>query len=74
MKFSTYDRDNDASSGNCCKKYLDGGGWWYKECYRLGNMNGVYGKQEQGGIGYWENKNIPIKNVIIKVKSLGGQC
>ncbi|XP_060557195.1 microfibril-associated glycoprotein 4-like [Ruditapes philippinarum] len=74
MKFSTYDRDNDASSGNCCQKYLDGGGWWYKECYRLGNLNGVYGKREQGGIGLWTTKNVPVKNVLIKVKNMHGQC
>lgn len=73
-KFSTYDRDNDKSSSNCCKDSLDGGGWWYNSCYRLGNLNGVYGKLETGGIGYWTNKNIPIKNVTIKVKKINGVC
>ena len=35
--FSTYDRDNDASSGNCA--YLAQGGWWYNDCYSA-NLNG----------------------------------
>ncbi|XP_045162923.2 microfibril-associated glycoprotein 4-like [Mercenaria mercenaria] len=74
FKFSTYDRDNDGHSGNCCKDSLDGGGWWYSSCYRLGNVNGVYGKQETGGIGYWTTKNIPIKNITIKVKRMDGVC
>ncbi|XP_045180249.2 microfibril-associated glycoprotein 4-like [Mercenaria mercenaria] len=74
MKFSTYDRDNDISSENCCVKYLDGGGWWNKNCYRLGNMNGVFSKTQQGGIGYWTTKNVPIKKVTIKVKAMNGQC
>ena len=35
--FSTYDRDNDATSGNCA--YFFQGGWWYENCYRA-NLNG----------------------------------
>ena len=34
MMFSTYDRDNDRSSGNCAASY--GGGFWYKDCARCG--------------------------------------
>ena len=29
MKFSSHDRDNDLSSGNCVHSY---GGWWYRTC------------------------------------------
>ena len=28
MKFSTWDRDNDANSQHCAQ---NGGGWWFKE-------------------------------------------
>ncbi|XP_053382769.1 fibrinogen-like protein A [Mercenaria mercenaria] len=74
MKFSTYDRDNDIHSSNCCVKY-DGGGWWYRDCYMLGNLNGVYGKTQEGGISYWGSVgNIPIQKVTIKVKDIHGQC
>lgn len=31
MKFSTFDRDNDVSSSNCCQS-ADGGGWWFRGC------------------------------------------
>jgi len=34
MMFSTYDRDNDLSSGNCAARL--GGGFWYKNCYDCG--------------------------------------
>ncbi|KAL4221005.1 Angiopoietin-like 1 [Mactra antiquata] len=74
MKFSTYDRDNDEYSSNCCKDHADGGGWWYKNCYRLGMVNGVYGKKEKGGIGYWDTKHQHLKNVTIKVKKMNGVC
>jgi len=36
--FSTYDRDNDVSPGNCAANY--GGGFWYSNCYRC-NVNSV---------------------------------
>ncbi|XP_043238898.1 microfibril-associated glycoprotein 4-like [Amphibalanus amphitrite] len=39
MKFSTFDRDNNAHSGNCSS--LDHGAWWYNACQRC-NLNGVY--------------------------------
>lgn len=30
LPFTTYDRDNDASSDNCANIYK--GGWWFNKC------------------------------------------
>ena len=32
MQFSTTDRDNDVSSGNCAS-HFGGSGWWFKDCH-----------------------------------------
>ncbi|XP_062395947.1 microfibril-associated glycoprotein 4-like [Sardina pilchardus] len=39
MKFSTFDKDQDTSGGNCAKLYL--GAFWYADCH-YANPNGVY--------------------------------
>ena len=38
-KFSTFDKDQDASGANCAKNHL--GGFWYGACHHA-NPNGVY--------------------------------
>ncbi|KAH3801756.1 angiopoietin-related protein 7-like [Dreissena polymorpha] len=75
FKFSTFDRDNDANAGNCCDA-LNGGGWWYNNCAKLGMVNGVYGKRGVGGIGYQDSAgaNVPIKNVTVKIRPMNGTC
>ncbi len=41
MKFSTYDRDNDASTTNenCAAKWK--GAWWFERCHQV-NLNGIF--------------------------------
>ncbi|KAH3750100.1 hypothetical protein DPMN_184616 [Dreissena polymorpha] len=41
--FSTFDRDNDRSSGYCCACQW-GGGWWFDHCFSA-YLNGKYGKE-----------------------------
>ena len=38
-RFSTYDRDQDSTSGSCA--YAHKGGWWYGSCMES-NLNGLY--------------------------------
>ena len=72
MKFSTFDRDNDKHSTNCCDEH-GGGGWWLKDCWHL-NPNGVYGKHGYGGIAYYDGGNRPLKNFLIKIQRRKGLC
>ncbi|XP_059164761.1 microfibril-associated glycoprotein 4-like [Physella acuta] len=53
MSFSTYDRDNDISSGNCAQSFHSG--FWFFNCLNA-NLNGVYGNWFVDGI-YWDYVN-----------------
>lgn len=39
LPFSTYDRDNDISSGHCAQ--TGGGGWWYRNCLES-HLTGIF--------------------------------
>ena len=59
MPFSTYDRDNDGSSGNCATSWQ--GAWWYNSCAHS-NLNGLYldGRSNTDGITwYYFNATAP---------------
>ncbi|KAK3607487.1 hypothetical protein CHS0354_010292 [Potamilus streckersoni] len=63
MRFATFDRDV-----NGCASKLGGGGWWYNHCYKLANVNGVYGTQGDIGIAYWDQSRHDIKNTTVKLQ------
>ena len=46
MKFSTYDRDNDAAKAPRHCAVENYGAWWYKACF-MANLNGRYDKYEK---------------------------
>ena len=51
MKFSTWDRDNDVSSGNCAKDNSHGG-FWYMSCAYV-NINGDWQVSSGNKAVYW---------------------
>ena len=51
MQFSTTDRDNDASSGNCASSY-EGSGWWLNRCIHS-QLTGSHSSRRL----YWLSRN-----------------
>ena len=73
MKFSTHDRDQDLSSGNCAEYYGDGGGWWWEKCLDA-NPNGLYfqGHIQYKGIVWseWKGISYSLKTIELKVRRM----
>ena len=71
MQFSTKDRDNDHSSGNCITTGGWRGAWWYKSCAHS-NLNGLYRSGLSGGQGVvWDvflNNHISLKFAQMKLR------
>ncbi|XP_043120266.1 microfibril-associated glycoprotein 4-like [Puntigrus tetrazona] len=75
QKFSTFDKDQDASGNNCTKQFV--GVYQYKFCYTA-NPNGVYLRGEDNthiGIGVvwstWKNSfSVSMKSFNMKIKHM----
>ena len=65
--FSTQDRDNDVSSGNCAQSYK--GAWWHKNCHHS-NLNGKHSLQGGSPTLIWYNgtMNVPYTKVEMKIQ------
>jgi len=59
QQFSTFDRDNDQSTYSNCA-LINGGGWWYKNCYKV-LYTGDYEK-------HFEDKDLETLNVDTHLK------
>ncbi|KAI2646545.1 Microfibril-associated glycoprotein 4 [Labeo rohita] len=73
MKFSTFDKDQDLSEGNCAMKYYQGG-FWYNNCYKT-NPTGHYLQKKDNtatDIGatwyYWKNNWKSMKSITMKIR------
>uniref|UniRef100_A0A3P9HFB2 Fibrinogen C-terminal domain-containing protein n=1 Tax=Oryzias latipes TaxID=8090 RepID=A0A3P9HFB2_ORYLA len=74
MKFSTFEKDQDAWHDNCGKKSL--GAFWYKEC-TYANPNGIYRWGKDGTIQavgveweQWKGSNYSLKSISFKIRPL----
>ncbi|XP_031418185.1 microfibril-associated glycoprotein 4-like [Clupea harengus] len=72
MKFSTFDKDQDASGTNCAKRHL--GGFWYATCHHA-NPNGVYRLGDDAtpvyiGVEWYHFKgyNYSLKTISMKIR------
>ena len=68
MAFTTKDRDNDRSGGNCAVDWT--GAWWYKSCHNS-NLNGKYVGQKDDGRGLKWNRfrgNLSLKFTEMKLR------
>ena len=69
--FTTKDRDNDVSSGNCAVSFK--GAWWYNSCHDS-NLNGVYhlGKHSSyaDGVNWnaWKGYHYSAKRAEMKIR------
>lgn len=69
--FSTKDRDNDNSSGNCAAAYK--GGWWFNSCV-IANLNGYYyhgpHSSDHDGVNWrsWMGRKYSAKRAEMKIR------
>ena len=72
MKFSTFDKDQDNSGGNCARSYL--GAFWYAACHNT-NPNGIYRWGADStlyavGVEWatWKGYNYSLKTISMKIR------
>ncbi|XP_054876228.1 microfibril-associated glycoprotein 4-like [Poeciliopsis prolifica] len=72
MKFSTFDKDQDESGGNCAKIHL--GAFWYYACHGT-KPNGVYRWGADDTLyaigvewGTWKGVNYSLKSISMKIR------